>query len=449
LDDHTKDGPVNKQYPLHTFVHRILIRRLVMVALALAVVLGGVAWLQIRSQITGRIVTVTVDRLAVLRSHYQALQTEVGLDEHAFAEAMDVLAAMQFDRDRGHYIHGVFYHAEAEFYRFHAAEHPLADEARELVDAEALARPPLGSGEQRIMRIQGQPVVRVVLPIANRDGQLTVWLTGVFVLSEDDAQALSREPLLAALAVFAIVLVTTGLLYPVILRLARRLADLSSDLLEANLEMMETLGCAVAKRDSDTDTHNYRVTIYAVRLAEKEGLPVADIQALIKGAFLHDVGKIGIRDDVLLKPGKLSEPEFEVMKTHVDHGMDIVGRAQWLQDALAVVSGHHEKVDGGGYPGRLDGRRIPAVAKIFAIADVFDALSSKRPYKEAMPLERAVGIMVEGRGTHFDVEYLTSFLEIAPALKDQLSELGAEELRAEMRGITQEYFNADLGSLLV
>ncbi len=439
---------MKKQYPLHTFVHRILIRRLILVALALAVVLGGVAWWQIRAQITERIATLTVDRLAVLRSHYEARRTDDVLDEQAFAEAMDVLAAMKFDRDRGHYIHGCFYHAEAVFYTFHVADHPLAGDARLLVDEASLTRPPLGAGEQRIMQLQGRPVVHVVMPIADRDGQLAAWFTGVFALSPAEARSLSREPLLAALVVFAIVLATTGLLYPVILRLAGRLADLSSDLLEANLEMMETLGCAVAKRDSDTDSHNYRVTIYAVRLAEKEGLPVADIQALIKGAFLHDVGKIGIRDDVLLKPGKLSESEFEVMKTHVDHGIDIVGRAQWLQDALAVVSGHHEKVDGGGYPGQLEGGKIPDVAKIFAIADVFDALSSKRPYKEAMPLERVVGIMVEGQGTHFDEKYLASFLEMAPAIQRQLGVMESEALRRAMREITRDYFSADLERLI-
>lgn len=118
----------------------------------------------------------------------------------------------------------------------------------------------------------------------------------------------------------AVVLGTAALLYPVIVRLMRRVTGLSTDLLEANLEMLSTLGSAIAKRDADTDAHNYRVTIYSVRLAQAAGLDAPRIQALIKGAFLHDVGKIGIPDHILLKPGKLDDREYAEMKKHVAHG---------------------------------------------------------------------------------------------------------------------------------
>jgi len=117
-----------------------------------------------------------------------------------------------------------------------------------------------------------------------------------------------------------IVIVTTLLLYPTIIRLVRRLAGLSENLLDANLQMLGVLGSAIAKRDSDTDVHNYRVTIYSVRLAEAVGLDEATIRSLMKGAFLHDVGKIGITDAILLKPGRLTEAEFAEMKKHVSHG---------------------------------------------------------------------------------------------------------------------------------
>jgi HD-GYP domain-containing protein (c-di-GMP phosphodiesterase class II) len=120
--------------------------------------------------------------------------------------------------------------------------------------------------------------------------------------------------------VIAVVLGTAALLYPVIVRLMRRVTGLSTDLLEANLEMLSTLGSAIAKRDADTDAHNYRVTIYSVRLAQAAGLDAPRIQALIKGAFLHDVGKIGIPDHILLKPGKLDDREYAEMKKHVAHG---------------------------------------------------------------------------------------------------------------------------------
>jgi HD-GYP domain-containing protein (c-di-GMP phosphodiesterase class II) len=259
---------------------------------------------------------------------------------------------------------------------------------------------------------------------------------------------LVREPLTTVALVILVVMVISGLFYPVVLRFSDRMAEFSSDLLEANLEMMEVLGSAVAKRDSDTDAHNYRVTIYAVRLAEKEGLGIKAMQGLIKGAFLHDVGKIGIRDEVLLKPGRLDEDEYEVMKTHVDHGLDIVGRAGWLRDALGVVGSHHEKYDGGGYPSRVPGEMIPLPARIFAVADVFDALSSKRPYKAPMPLEKVFEIMREGRGTHFDPAVLDSFLEIAPDLHAQLDGRSAEELRGELQEIIEKYFTAGLRVLL-
>jgi putative nucleotidyltransferase with HDIG domain len=224
---------------------------------------------------------------------------------------------------------------------------------------------------------------------------------------------------------------------------------LSARLLEANLEILKVLGSAIAKRDSDTDAHNYRVTIYAVRLAEHVGLPVPEIQSLIKGAFLHDVGKIGIRDDVLLKPGRLTEDESAVMRQHVDHGVDIVCRAAWLQDALAVVASHHEQYDGAGYPRRMPGEEIPQAARIFAIVDVFDALLSARPYKEAMPLWRVVQTLQQGRGTHFDPYLLDRFLEIAPTLQEELAPCSTGQLRGAVQAINERYFVAAPETVLV
>jgi HD-GYP domain-containing protein (c-di-GMP phosphodiesterase class II) len=181
----------------------------------------------------------------------------------------------------------------------------------------------------------------------------------------------------------AIVLLTTIILYPVILRLTGRITRYSVKLLEANLDTLETLGNAIAQRDSDTNVHNYRVSIYASHIGEELNLPDQTMRTLIKGSFLHDAGEIGIPDEILLKNGKLDEKKFEIMKTHVEQGRDIIQRSEWLQDALEVVLSHHEKMAGKGYPGRLEGGSIPVTASIFAAADVFDALTSKHPYKEA------------------------------------------------------------------
>ena len=173
----------------------------------------------------------------------------------------------------------------------------------------------------------------------------------------------TREPLRAGNRIA--VLLTTAILYPVILRLTRRVADFSVRLLEANLETLETLGNAIARRDDDADAHNYRVTILSARIGEEVGLPPATMRALIKGAFLHDVGKIGIPDRILQKPGRLDPEEFDVMKTHVEQGHEIVSRSSWLQDALRVVLFDHEKVAGDGYPNGVAGEKIPVTARIF------------------------------------------------------------------------------------
>ncbi len=122
------------------------------------------------------------------------------------------------------------------------------------------------------------------------------------------------------LIAIAIVISVAALLYPVILHLMRRLADYSTHLLDANMETLSVLGSAIAKRDSDTDAHNFRVSLYSARIGEAMGLPNSAMRELIKGSFLHDVGKIGISDNILLKPGKFDRNEFSIMQTHVEKG---------------------------------------------------------------------------------------------------------------------------------
>jgi HD-GYP domain-containing protein (c-di-GMP phosphodiesterase class II) len=250
-----------------------------------------------------------------------------------------------------------------------------------------------------------------------------------------------RDALLAALEAFLIVAITTAVLYPVVLTLIRRLARYSESLLDSNLETLALLGGAIAKKDSDTDAHNYRVTLYAVRLAEAVGLPDDEIKKLIKGGFLHDVGKIGIADAVLLKPGRLDEEEFRIMKTHVDHGLDIVDRSRWLKDAKEVVGGHHEKFDGTGYPQGLAGEAIPVGARVFAIADVFDALTSRRPYKTPFPFEETMRILDEGRGRHFDPKILDRFALIAGELHAEYCGREDDGLREALNAVVKRYFN--------
>jgi putative nucleotidyltransferase with HDIG domain len=251
-----------------------------------------------------------------------------------------------------------------------------------------------------------------------------------------------------ALYGIAIVLVTTLLIYPIITSLLGRLSKLTVKLLDANIETLQVLGSAIAKRDSDTDAHNFRVTVYSVRLAEKVGLEPGDIRALIKGAFLHDVGKIGVPDDVLLKPGRLTDEEFEVMKRHVDHGVDIVKRSEWLEDARAIVGAHHEKFDGSGYFMGRRGEEIPVAARIFALADVFDALTSERPYKDPYSYDESMQILDAGRGTHFDPLLLDTFTEIARGMYLEFASHDIEKPRNALEAIVRRYFQMEVSDLV-
>jgi HD-GYP domain-containing protein (c-di-GMP phosphodiesterase class II) len=170
------------------------------------------------------------------------------------------------------------------------------------------------------------------------------------------------------------------------------------------------------------------------------GLAPLKIQGLIKGAFLHDVGKIGVRDNILLKPGRLDTREFEVMKSHVSHGLDIVNRSEWLDDANQVVAYHHEKFDGSGYFAGLKGEEIPLIARIFAIADVFDALTSRRPYKDPVSFQETMEILENEKGCHFDPQLVDTFAELAEDLYQQYAGKNDDYLKDILATIRERYF---------
>ena len=290
--------------------------------------------------------------------------------------------------------------------------------------------------------------VLLTVPLVTQQNEVAAYVEAIFAVSEQEINKVKARRLRAILISIGIVLLTTLLLYPTIVQLLNRVTCMSRQLLDANLETIRLLGSAIAKRDSDTDIHNYRVSIYSVRLGEKLGLTRSEIQSLIKGAFLHDVGKLGIRDNILLKPGRLDKDEFEEMKTHVQHGMDIVARSSWLRDAEEVVGHHHQKFDGSGYFGGKQGKDIPLNARIFAIADVFDALTSKRPYKEPMSFDKAMSILQESSGSHFDPEVLQAFQQIAHTLYEMYGQGDDERARQDLEDIIEEYFRQDTALLL-
>ena len=290
-------------------------------------------------------------------------------------------------------------------------------------------------------RIKGTPYITLSFPLSNSDGEPVAVLEGVFAVSIQARDEVVGRIMRSVLGAIGIVLLTTLILYPVIITLIRQLAKLTENLVEANIETLQVVGSAIAKRDSDTDSHNYRVTIYSVTLAEALKLRQNQIQGLIKGAFLHDVGKIGISDQILLKPTKLTENEIEAMKLHVSHGLDIVKRSEWLKDAADVVGFHHEKFCGSGYPHGFSGSEIPINARIFAIADVFDALTSARPYKKPMSFDKAMGILAQGRCSHFDPSCLDAFNSVAQSLYQEFAQCTEKTLHKKMEAIITRYFN--------
>ena len=277
-------------------------------------------------------------------------------------------------------------------------------------------------------------------PIRDGTGQEIGLFAGLFRVSPQTLHAIRRDNVTFFGVTIGAVLLTALALYPLLASLQGRVMAEARSLLRANLDTLKVLGSAVAKRDYGTRTHNFRVTLTSVRLAEAIGLSRGAIRSLIKGAMLHDVGKIAVRDAILLKPGKLDPAEFEEMKTHVAHGLDIIATSRWLRDAAVVVGGHHERIDGTGYPLGLAGAALPLAARIFAIADVFDALTNVRPYKTAMPLEEALALLEQGRGSHFDPDLLDCFLPLAPELYRRLTESDDAGIEAMTDEVLGHYF---------
>ena len=178
------------------------------------------------------------------------------------------------------------------------------------------------------------------------------------------------------------------------------------------------LGKAGDYNDSDTGVHIWRMAAVARHLAEAVGWPPARCELLELAAAMHDTGKIGIADSILRKPGGLDAEEWTVMKTHCLIGFEILSGsdAPIFQLAAEIALCHHERWDGTGYPRRLVGTAIPEAARIVAVADVFDALTMKRPYKEAWPLEKIVATLRDGAGTHFDPSLIAAFEACLPRI---------------------------------
>lgn len=208
------------------------------------------------------------------------------------------------------------------------------------------------------------------------------------------------------------------------MELERKVAEKTRALSRALAEMeatydatIEVLGAALDYRDSETEGHCERVTRYTVALARAAGCPPAAVKQIERGAYLHDLGKIGIPDAILLKPDKLDAGEWAIMKTHPEKGYLMLKDIPFLCEAAEIVYSHQERYDGSGYPRGLEGDRIPLGARVFAVADTIDAMTSDRPYRRALPFEAAVAEIIRHSGTQFDPSVVEVFSRIVPALE--------------------------------
>jgi putative two-component system response regulator len=194
--------------------------------------------------------------------------------------------------------------------------------------------------------------------------------------------------------------------------LEQKVAERTSELANAELATLRLLARAAEFRDDETGRHTQRVGMLAASIGHALGLPSGGIELLRTAAPLHDIGKIGIPDHILLKPGALTQDERTVMQRHAEIGADILGSTNFpvLRAAREIALSHHERWDGLGYPDGLSGECIPLTARIVAVADVFDALSHARPYRAAMDLDAVISMIQSQSGAHFDPQVVDAFL---------------------------------------
>ena len=206
-------------------------------------------------------------------------------------------------------------------------------------------------------------------------------------------------------------------------RINEELSDTYERLEKAYLESIEVLRYTVEAKDPYTRGHSDRVSAYSVLIGEKLGLSEEDTKTLRIGGLFHDIGKIGIPDSILLKEARLTDDEYSQIKNHPSIGAHILQNATIFKDIIPIVKHHHERYDGNGYPGRLKGEEIPYFARIAAVADTFDAMTSKRSYRNALPLNVVKDEIEKCSGTQFDPEIAKVFLDILNNDYDKVIEI--------------------------
>jgi HD-GYP domain-containing protein (c-di-GMP phosphodiesterase class II) len=233
----------------------------------------------------------------------------------------------------------------------------------------------------------------------------------VLVVPQSEGIGDSANPVLAAqMAIFAREI---GALYRTDKVQRRELEIAAGQLRDTCIATMKALAQVVEAKDITTAGHLDRTQRYGMTLAAKIDPEMARRPELAFGFFLHDIGKVGIPERVLCKPSPLTDAEWHVMRTHPMIGAEIVRPIPFLAGAIDIIMSHHERFDGAGYPMGLEGEQIPAEARIFAVVDAFDAMTSDRPYREALDMDEALDRIRLGAGTQFDPNVVDAFLELA------------------------------------
>jgi putative nucleotidyltransferase with HDIG domain len=194
--------------------------------------------------------------------------------------------------------------------------------------------------------------------------------------------------------------------------LARYSFQLYLDMREAHINTVAALTSAIDASDPFTHGHSFRVSRYALRVGREMGLSSRDLEMLEYAGLLHDIGKIAIQNDILLKVGPLTEEEWRSLKAHPNIGADIVEQLKFLREAAEVIRSHHERPDGTGYPRGMRGEEVPLAARILNVVDAFDAMTSDRPYRKALPVERVIEELETYRGMQFDAEVTDIILDL-------------------------------------
>ena len=409
-------------------------QRIAAVSIVLALLASPLAWYVAQEMAEKEMMSLATEESQRILSHLTDLSPESPHRQKQAEEAARMITGGLFDiaeiyDGRGQKI------AESTTEQGHQLEHQLPGH-----------QPPsyLKTSYQSIHLPGHVWALRIFVPLGQDKGLTTdrplAYFEGVRIVPEWQKDQMQAGALLIALLVAGASLLCGMTIYPLVVKLSADNLRKAEEVLESHISIIEALGRAVARRDSDTGAHNYRVAWIAARIGETLQLPRLKMQSLIMGSFLHDVGKIGIPDAILLKPGRLDDAEMQIMRSHVEQGETIVSGIAWLSEAASVVSGHHEKWDGSGYPKGLRCEAIPLGARIFAVADVFDALRSERPYKKPMSFAESISIIQKDSGSHFDASVVKAFLTIATDIQERLAECDEAACQALLQAKIREHF---------